>query len=45
MCDSRLVSKRYGRSFINSLPSHNCQVLGADSVGRYIQMWRRSHER
>lgn len=27
LCDSRLLSKSYGRSFINSLPSKNVQVV------------------
>lgn len=45
LADSRLVSKRYGRQFIQSLPNPNAQRLERSNVGRYLQMWRRAHER
>lgn len=44
LCDSRLVSKSYGRAFISSLPSRNVQTIGADQVGDYIRIWRKTHE-
>ena len=44
LADSRLVTKRYGRDFINSLPSHNIQRLETENVGKYIRMWRTAHE-
>ncbi len=44
LADSRLVTKRYGRDFINSLPSHNIQRLETENVGKYIRMWRTTHE-
>jgi ATP-dependent DNA helicase DinG len=45
MADSRLLSKNYGRVFLNSLPSRNISVLETASIKRYIEMWRRSHRR
>lgn len=45
LADSRLVTKRYGRQFVDSLPSRSVQQLEQDNVGRFIKMWRRSHER
>lgn len=44
LCDSRLVTKRYGRSFISALPSQSCVTLESEMVSRYIETWRRSHE-
>lgn len=44
MCDSRLVTKRYGKAFVSSLPSQSCVALESDNVRRYIETWRRSHE-
>ena len=44
LCDSRLVQKRYGRDFIDSMPSQNRMKLGCDRIGRYLTMWRASHE-
>lgn len=41
LADSRLVSKRYGRQFTNSLPSHNCINLERRNVKRYIVTWRK----
>lgn len=44
LADSRLVSKRYGRQFLSSLPSQSQTQLERANVGRYITMWRASHE-
>lgn len=44
LADSRLVTKRYGRDFISSLPSHNIQRLETENVGKYIRMWCTTHE-
>lgn len=44
LADSRLVTKRYGRDFLNSLPSHNVQRLETQNVGKYIKIWRNTHE-
>ena len=43
LADPRLVQKGYGKAFIKSLPSHTCATLDAKNVGRYIEMWRSSH--
>ena len=40
LADSRLVSKRYGRTFIKSLPSGNVSQLECANVRRYIEAWR-----
>ena len=40
LADSRLVSKRYGRTFIKSLPSGNVSQLECGNVRRYIETWR-----
>ncbi|MCI6549191.1 MAG: DNA polymerase III subunit epsilon [Coriobacteriaceae bacterium] len=45
LADSRVVQKRYGRSFTGSLPSKSVTTLETENVGRYIEMWRASHER
>ena len=45
LADSRLCSKGYGKLFINSLPSKSVQRLEAANVGRFIEMWRKGHER
>ena len=44
LADSRVVNKGYGRLFVNSLPSANVSRLESANVGRYISMWRASHE-
>lgn len=44
LADSRLVTKRYGRDFMRSLPSRNCTNLETANVGRFIGMWRSAHE-
>lgn len=45
LCDSRLVQKRYGRDFINSMPSKTRTQLECEHIGRYLEMWRSSHEK
>ncbi|RRF99628.1 MAG: DNA polymerase III subunit epsilon [Coriobacteriaceae bacterium] len=45
LCDSRLVKKRYGRDFIESMPSHTTAELETKNIGSYLKMWRASHER
>ncbi len=42
LADSRLVTKRYGRQFISSLPSKSVQQIERAGVGRFIKMWRAS---
>ena len=44
LADSRVASKRYGSLFVRSLPSSNVSQLEAANVGRYIRLWRASHE-
>ena len=44
LADSRLVTKRYGRQFLTSLPKTSGTMLECENVGRYIEMWRKSHE-
>ena len=45
MADARLITKRYGRVFLNSLPSRNISTLETAMIKRYIETWRRSHRR
>ena len=44
LADSRVVSKGYGRLFVSSLPSKSVSRLESANVGRYIRLWRASHE-
>lgn len=44
MADSRLVSKGYGKKFLSSLPT-SYQRLDTAQVGRYLELWRASHEK
>lgn len=44
LADSRLVSKGYGRLFVGSLPSRSVTRLESANVGRYLNLWRASHE-
>ena len=44
LADSRLVSKGYGKKFLTSLPT-GYQRIESASVGRYLGIWRSSHER
>ena len=43
LADSRLLSKGYGKKFLASLPT-GYQQIASDKVGRYLHMWRSSHE-
>ena len=45
LADSRLVTKRYGRQFIASLPSKSVQQMDRAGIGRFIKMWRSSRDR
>ena len=44
LADSRVASKRYGSLFVKSLPSKSVSQLEAGNVGRFIKIWRASHE-
>lgn len=44
LADSRVATKRYGSLFVRSLPSGNVSQLESGNVGRYLRMWRASHE-
>lgn len=44
LADSRLVQKRYGRQFLNSLPSRNCINIERGYVAKYIKTWRASRK-
>lgn len=44
LADSRLVSKGYGKKFLHSLPTSGYQKIETERVGRYLELWRRSHE-
>ena len=43
LADSRLVTKGYGKKFLNSLPTSGYQRIETDRIGRYLELWRRSH--
>ena len=45
LADARVSTKRYGKTFVDSMPSRNVTRLDAQNVGRYIEMWRASHKR
>lgn len=45
LADSRLVSKGYGKKFLTSLPTSSYQRIEARQVGKYLTLWRRTHER
>lgn len=45
MADSRLVTKRYGKQFLKSLPTSNQVFLNTQDVGPYISRWRAEHEK
>lgn len=45
LADSRLVTKGYGKKFLNSLPTSSYQRMESKQVGRYLELWRRTHER
>lgn len=42
LADSRLVTKRYGKQFLSSLPSRSIQQMERAGVGRFIKLWRAS---
>ena len=44
LADSRLVSKGYGKKFLSSLPTGSYQRIECDRIGRFLELWRRSHE-
>jgi ATP-dependent DNA helicase DinG len=44
LADSRLVTKRYGKVFIDTLPTRNVSNLGSQHVGRFINSWKKSHK-
>lgn len=44
LADSRVSSKGYGRLFVGSLPSRSVTKLESDNMGRYLELWRSSHE-
>ena len=44
LADSRICTKRYGNTFISTLPSHNCITLESKNIARYLTLWRASHE-
>ena len=44
LADSRLVTKGYGRLFVGSLPSRSVSRLEGANVGRFLSLWRASHE-
>ena len=44
LADSRLVSKGYGKKFLTSLPT-GYQRIESARIGRYLELWRSSHER
>ncbi len=44
LADSRIVTKGYGKKFLSSLPTAMYQRIDAKQVGRYLELWRRSHE-
>ena len=43
LADSRLVTKGYGKKFLNSLPTSGYQRIESAQVGRYLELWRRAH--
>ena len=44
LADSRVSTKRYGKTFTNALPTNNVYELSCNSIGGYIELWRKSHE-
>ncbi len=43
LADSRVVTKRYGRTVLGAMPSRNCIMLERANIRRYLDMWLRSH--
>ena len=44
LCDSRLVTKRYGRAFLSSLPSRSCVQVRRPDMRGFIDRWRSEHD-
>ena len=44
IADSRVASKRYGATFLKAMPTKNCITLGRKQMGKYLSLWRGSHE-
>ena len=44
LADSRVSTKRYGKTFTNALPTNNVYELGRSNIGGYLELWRKSHE-
>lgn len=42
LADSRLLSKGYGKKFLNSLPAAY-QCIDGSQIGKYLKLWRASH--
>ena len=45
LADARLVTKGYGKKFLNSLPTSSYQRIETAQIGHYLQLWRQAHER
>ena len=45
LADSRLVTKGYGKKFLQSLPTSGYQKIESTQVGRYLELWRASKSR
>lgn len=45
LADSRVSTKGYGRLFVSSMPSRTVSSIESGNVGRYLRIWRASHER
>lgn len=41
LADARLTTKRYGKQFVNSMPSGNVHYLAPDNVAPFIQTWNK----
>lgn len=45
LADSRLVTKGYGKKFLQSLPTSGYQKIESSQVGRYLELWRRARSK
>ena len=45
LADSRLVTKGYGKKFLQSLPTSGYQKIESNQVGRYLELWRRARSK
>ena len=43
LADNRLVSKGYGKKFLNSMPTQHTEI-SVDHIGMYLEAWRKNHE-